>query len=151
MVYFRSHEREGEALEVTLAVLADYANVSQDGKLNIMGIFQEVSPPILPFALPQMYLVVSFEAGPAEFGSVKNVRIALLDNDGSEMLALEGPAEVPRPSRPGSRAYINQVIGLNGITFERPGGYAFSILVGGETKETVGLHVNEPVQEVSSG
>ncbi len=44
----------------------------------------------------------------------------------------------------GRRAFINQVIGLNGITFQRPGDYAFSILVGGETKETVGLHVNEP-------
>jgi Family of unknown function (DUF6941) len=131
-------------MDVNLAVLADYANVSQDSKLNIMGIFQEVNPPVLPFALPQMYLVVSFVAGPAEFGSVKNIRIVLLDNDGNEMLALEGQAQVPRPPRPGRRAFINQVIGLNGITFQRPGDYAFSILVGGETKETVGLHVNEP-------
>jgi hypothetical protein len=131
-------------MDVNLAVLADYANVSQDSKLNIMGIFQEVNPPVLPFALPQMYLVVSFVAGPAEFGSVKNIRIVLLDNDGNEMLALEAQAQVPRPPRPGRRAFINQVIGLNGITFQRPGDYAFSILVGGETKETVGLHVNEP-------
>lgn len=131
-------------MEVELAVLADYANVSQDGKLNIMGIFQEINAPDLPFALPQMYLVVSFVAGPAEFGSAKNIRITLLDNDGNEMLGLEGQVEVPRPPRPGSRAYINQVIGLNGITFQQPGGHAFSILVGGETKETVGLHVNEP-------
>ncbi len=131
-------------MDVNLAVLADYANVSQDSKLNIMGIFQEVNPPVLAFALPQMYLVVSFVAGPAEFGSVKNIRIVLLDNDGNEMLALEAQAQVPRPPRPGRRAFINQVIGLNGITFQRPGDYAFSILVGGETKETVGLHVNEP-------
>ncbi len=98
----------------------------------------------MPFALPQMYLVVSFEAGPAEFGSSKNIRIALLESDGNEMLTLEGEAQVPHPLRPGSRAYMNEVIGLNGITFHRPGDYAFSILVGGETKETVGLHVNEP-------
>ena len=131
-------------MDVNLAVPADYANVSQASKLNIVGIFQEVNPPVLPFALPQMYLVISFVAGPAEFGSVKNIRIVLLDNDGNEMLALEGQAQVPRPPRPGRRAFINQVIGLNGITFQRPGDYAFSILVGGETKETVGLHVNEP-------
>jgi hypothetical protein len=144
VLYSHSHVGTGVAVEVTLAVLADYANVSQDGKLNIMGIFQEVNPPVLPFPLPQMFLVVSFEAGPAEFGSRKNVRIALLDNDGSEMLALEGQVDVQRPPRPGRRAYINQVIGLNGITFPRAGDYAFSILVGGETKEAVGVHVNEP-------
>jgi Family of unknown function (DUF6941) len=131
-------------MDVNLAVLADYANVSQDGKLNIMGIFQEVNPPFLPFPLPQMYLIVSFVAGPAEFDSVKDVRIALLDNDGSEMLALGGQVQVPRPPMPGRRAFINQVIGLNGVSFEHPGGYEFSILIGGETKGTVALHVNEP-------
>ena len=138
------------AVDVTLAVLADYANVSQDGKLNIMGIFQEVNPPELPFALPQMYLVVSFEAGPAEFDSFKHIRLALLDSDGNEMLALEGQVQVPRPGRPGSRAYINQVIGLNGVIFERPGDYGFAILVNGDTRGTAALHVNRPLQEVTS-
>jgi hypothetical protein len=135
-------------VDVTLAVLADYAVVSQDGKLSVMGIFQEVNPPVLPFALPQMYLVVSFAAGPAEFDTVKDIKIAFLDNDGNEMLALEGQVPVPRPLRVGSRAYMNQVIGLNGVTFERPGDYAFAILVGGETKETVSLHMNEPIKEM---
>jgi len=137
-------------VDVTLAVLADYANVSQDGKLNIMGIFQEVNPPVLPFPLPQMYLVVSFAAEPAEFDTVKDIKIALLDNDGNEMLALEGRAQVPRPQRPGMRAYMNELIGLSGITFERAGDFAFAILVGGETKETVSLHVNEPTQEATN-
>ena len=62
-------------MDVTLAVLADYANVSQDGKLNIMGIFQEVNPPLLPFTLPQMYLVLSLTAGPAEFNTTRDIRI----------------------------------------------------------------------------
>ena len=137
-------------MDVTLAVLADYANLSQDGKLNIMGIFQEVNPPVLPFPLPQMYLVVGFAAGPAEYDTVKDIKIALLDNDGNEMLALEGRAQVPRPQRPGTRAYMNELIGLSGITFERPGDYAFAILISGETRETVSLHVNEPIQEATN-
>lgn len=137
-------------MEVKLAVLADYANVSQDGKLNIMGIFQEVNPPELPFALPQMYLVVSFEAGAAEFDSLKHIRFALLDSDGNEMLALEGQVQVPRPDRPGSRAFINQVVGMNGVVFERPGDYGFAILVNEDTRGAAELHVNRPLQEVTS-
>ena len=129
-------------MDVNLALVADYANVSQDGKLNIMGIFQEVNPPFLPFQLPQMYLVISFEAGPAEFDSVKNIRVALLDNDGNELLALVGQVQVPRPPRPGRRAFINQVVGLNGVRFVRPGDYEFSILIGGETRGTTPVHVN---------
>ncbi len=144
MVYFRSHVGKVVAMDVTVAVLADYANVSQDGKLNIMGIFQEINPPVLPFALPQMFLVLSFSAGPAEFDTVRNVRIPLLHGDGQEILAMEAQMPIPRPVRAGSRAYINQTIGLAGVTFPRPGDYAFSILVGDDEKATVPLHVNEP-------
>lgn len=149
MLYSCSFGEEIFIMEVKLAVLADYANVSQDGKLNIMGIFQEVNPPMMPFVLPQMFLVVSFEAGAAEFETLKQIKIAMLDDDGNEMLGLEGQAQVPRPPRPGSRAYINQVLGMSGISFERPGDYSFAILVGGETRASVSLHVNEVIQEVS--
>ncbi len=130
-------------MDVTVAVLADYANVSQDGKLNVMGIFQEINAPSLPFPLPQMYLVLTFEAGPAEFGSEKELRIVLVDSDGNEKISLEGQVQVPRPPRRGSPAYINEAIGLAGVPFEKAGDYHFAILVGGETKETVPLHVND--------
>jgi hypothetical protein len=130
-------------MEVKLSVLADYANVSQDGKLNIMGIFQEINAPTLPFPLPQMFLVLSFEAGPAEFGSQKQLRIVLLDEDGAEKIAMEGEVQVPHPPRPGRQAYINEAIGLAGVPFEKAGDYHFAVLVGGETKETVPLHVND--------
>ncbi len=130
-------------MEATLAVACDYANVSQDGKLNIMGIFQEINAPSLPFPLPQMYLVMSFSAGPAEFGSQRQIRIVLLRADGQEVLNLEGQMQVPRPTRPGSRAYINETIGLAGVTFDQAGDYGFSILVGGDEKTTVPLHVND--------
>ncbi len=146
LVYFRSHgEEEAIAMEVTMAVLADYANVSQEGKLNILGIFQEVNPPILPFSLPQMYLVVSFEAESAEFGEQKQIRIDFFDGNGGDgALFLEGQAQVPQPARPRDRVYINEVIGLSGITFEHSGDYRFSISVEGDEKATVPLYVNEP-------
>lgn len=130
-------------MDVKLAVLADYANVSQDGKLNIMGIFQEINAPSLPFPLPQMYLVLTFEAGPAEFGSEKQLRVVLVDSDGNERMSLEGQVKVPRPLRRGAPAYINEAIGLAGVPFDRAGDYHFAALVGGETKETVPLHVND--------
>jgi uncharacterized protein DUF6941 len=148
MVYSRSHAgRDGGVdggVDVTVAVLADYANVSQDGKLNIMGIFQEINPPVLPFALPQMYLVLSLTAGPAEFGLTRNLRIPLLQSDGKEILSLQAQMRVPSARRPGSRAYINEAIGLAGITFPQAGDYAFHILIGDDDKATVPLHVNEP-------
>lgn len=138
-------------MEVTLAVACDYANVASDGKLNILGVFQEINPPVMPFALPQMYLVVSFEAGAAEFGTNKDVRIALLEEDGSEVMAMEGPMPVHHPPRPGSRSFINQVVALQGLNFANTGDHAFHVLVGGETKRVVPLRVNEPPQAIEEG
>lgn len=131
-------------MDVTVAVLADYANVSKDGKLNIMGTFQEINATELPFQLPQMYLVLSFIAGPAEFGSTKNLRVVLLHSDGQEVFALEAQMQVPvNAARPGRRAYINETIGLAGVPFQQAGDYAFSILVGDDEKATVPLYVND--------
>lgn len=131
-------------MDVTVAVLADYANLSRDGKLNIMGIFQELNPPVLPFAMPQMYLVLSLTAGPAEFNTTRTVRIPLLHSDGQEILAMEAQMTVPSARRPGSRVYISETIGLSGITFSHAGDYAFHILIGDDEKAVVPLHVNEP-------
>ena len=47
---------------VKLAVLADYANVTSDGKLNILGIFDRMNVLNLPAVHPQMNLVLRLEA-----------------------------------------------------------------------------------------
>ncbi len=132
-------------MEVTLAVACDYASITDDGKLNIMGVFREVNPTAFPFALQQMFLVVSWEAGAAEFNTPKEVRIAFVDEDGNVQINLDLPGVVvPEPTRPGSRVPFNQIIGMGGLPIQRQGGHAFLILVGGEEKVRVPLYVNEP-------
>jgi hypothetical protein len=41
-------------MDAVLAVTADYASVSSDGKLSIMGIFQEITPMAFPAQVSQM-------------------------------------------------------------------------------------------------
>ncbi len=134
----------GGKVELALAVAADYANRSSEGKLNIMGIFQEVNPIGFPAALQQMFLVIAWEAGPAEFNSQKDLRIAFMDQDNNEKVSLDVQLQVPEPTRPGARAYFNQIIGMGGLPLERSGEHVFFILVGGEEKGRVALYVNEP-------
>jgi hypothetical protein len=136
-----------DELDAVLAVAADYANVSSEGKLNIMGIFQELNPPALPFQLPQMYLVVSWEAGPAEFGSRKDCRVIIMGPDEAEgdQLSLDYQLVVPEPKRPGARAIFHQILGIGGLPIQKSGPHAIYVLVGGETKGTVPLYVNEPI------
>jgi hypothetical protein len=131
-------------VEVMLAVVADYANVTADGKLNILGTFDEINPPELPFALPQLYLVLACTAGAAEVGSTKDLRIVLLSADGKEIMSLTGQFDVPGPRRPGTHSKVNQILGMGNLPFEKPGDYSFEVLIGGETKASVLLHVNPP-------
>ncbi len=134
-------------MEITLAVACDYTNTTDEGTLNIMGVFQELYPPVLPASLQQMFLVMSWAAGPAEIGEEKHVRVSFMDQDNNEKARIEGPIVVPPPARPESRSYFDHVVMLAGLPVETPGEHAFFILVGGEEKRRVPLYVNEPPAE----
>ncbi len=131
-------------MDVKLAVVADFASVSIDNKLNILGVFQEINTPVLPATVPHMYLVLSLEAEPEQYGKQLSLRVVLLEDDpeGNELLTVEGLAQVPEPRHQGDRAYSNQVIGLSGVTFERAGAYRFSVSVDNREIAVVPLLVN---------
>ena len=57
-------------MDVTLAVLADHANVSDQGKLNILGIFDRILASNFPAVHPQLHPVLRFSASPAERGKI---------------------------------------------------------------------------------
>ncbi len=145
----RTHTKGVEDLDAVLAVAADYANVSNDGKLNIMGIFQELRPPALPTQLPQMYLVITWDAGPAEFGSQKDCRVTFLgpDPNEGEFITLDYQLVVPKATRPGARSIFHQILGIGGLPINRTGPHAFRVLAGGETKKEVPLYVHELQEE----
>jgi len=117
------------------AVLADYANVTNDGKLNIMGIFDVIHAPSFPAIYPQMRLVLRLQGSPAERGSLKSIEIKMLDADGKQLLQFATTLSIPEaaPLNP----EFPQIIELQGIPFTHPGAYEFSILVNGEEKATV--------------
>ncbi len=128
-------------MDVPLAVLADAANVSVEGKLNIFGIFNSISAEKFPALHPQMQLVVAFEADVVEADKVKEVEIHLHDSDGKDLLMISGQFTVPR-GLPGKRVRINHSFPLSGIVFPKQDDYAFKILVNGETKYTVPFAVS---------
>ena len=128
-------------MEVTLALIADYANVTREGKLNVMGLFTIINAPALPWIHPQMQLVLELEAGPAEWDMQKDIEIKLLDADAKTILAVQGGLRVPK-GEAGKRVRINSIMTLGNITFNAQGDYTFVILIGGDTKKEIPLRVN---------
>jgi len=128
-------------MDVTLGLLADYANVTGDGKLNVMGIFTDINAPVLPWSHPQMQLVLEFEAGAGEWDTQKNIEVKLLDQDANQLFAIGGSVKVPK-GQPGRRVHINSIMVFNNLQFKAQGDYVFHILIGGETKKEIPLRVN---------
>lgn len=134
-------------MDVRLCVLCDYATVSQDGKLSILGMFDQINPPALPLTLPLMYVVTVFEVSPVEANTTKELRLILAGADGAEVLRVEQSLTVPPAPLPGRPIVLNHVLGLAMPVFSKSGDYAFHVLVGGEEKGRASLLVNKPPGE----
>ncbi|MGH7235554.1 MAG: DUF6941 family protein [Nitrospiraceae bacterium] len=129
-------------MNVTMAVLADGANLSQEGKLNILGIFDALYAESFPTIHPEMKLVVQLEAGIAEVGKVHQVEIQLMDSDGRKPFVVNGQVVVG-DVKPGTVFKTNSILNIRGVTFEKPGDFVFNILVNGDVKKQVPLKVME--------
>lgn len=128
-------------MRIPLAVLADYANLSADGKLNIMGIFDIIFASRVPALHPQMQLVLKLQSEPAERGTEKKLDVRLIDEDGKKLVGLESSFRVPDDFP--LTGEIPQIISLGGLRFERFGEYAFHVLVNGDTKAHVPFCVKQ--------
>lgn len=128
-------------MDVTLALLCDAANVSDEGKLNILGTFDTITAASFPTVHPMMHLVLRLGASPAEAGDQREVTIRVLDPDGKVLGELQGQVDVPVPVHPGQRVAIQLIMGLSNTAFPAPGDYGFHILVGQDEKAVVPLSV----------
>jgi len=133
-------------MDVTLALLADAANVSQDGKLNIMGIFNALGAQQFPVVHPQMALVLRFEASRAEEGKQRQVELQLADMDGTKLFKIGAQLMVPTGSPAGQPIRLNHILMLNNVQFEKPGDYMFSVLVNDDEKASIDLKIVEVKQ-----
>lgn len=127
-------------MEVTLALLADAANVSQEGKLNILGSFANINAVDFPARHPEMQLVLRFEASPAEADSKKNLEVKIMDEDGQQVAGFGG--EIPLPSaQSGKRIRIQTVMRIVDAVFPKRGDYTVTVLIDGDTKAEVPFSV----------
>jgi len=122
-------------MDVKLAFVADAAN-DTEGKLNVLGIFDQVTPTEYPYIHPQMCLVVSFQASPAEFGKTKDIEITLLDPDGRPLSTIQATGQVPKP-KAGRKAAFQIILRLVNTPFPKHGPYELAILVGGDQKDSI--------------
>ena len=130
-------------MQVEIAVLADAANISREGKLNICGIFQHVFGQSLPIGWPMMTLVLQLRLAPEEAGQRHTLSIRLNAPQGN-VLQQFPDAQFEAPADPGARKVIIPLtVNFAGLAFPAFGQYGFEILVNGVSLTTVELEVGQ--------
>jgi hypothetical protein len=142
-------------MRLNALLLADAVSAPPDGKFYIHGGgLTRLSVPVLPFAIPQLGVLVRLESGPEEIGKIHEFAFELVDPDGNPVAALPRfTAEVPPPlpgmpePEEGEQRFV--VLGLNlaGITVGRRGLHQFRFLLDGEELGAIPLPVTVPTPE----
>lgn len=112
-----------------MALIADEANISQEGKLNVLGGFDRIAAATFPIIHPKMVFVFRIEAGYGDSGKAVAVRVRLVDEDGAVLFEAGGDILAPEVP-PGDFATAYQLFALAGVRFPAPGMYKFIVLLG---------------------
>lgn len=113
-------------MKILTVFLADEANVSQEGKLNVLGIFDRIAGTAFPLVHPRMVLVFRLQTEYADVGRTFPVRVKLTDEDGDVLFEANGEINAP-PVAPGDFATANQLLALVGVELSAPGRYTFAV------------------------
>lgn len=123
-----------------MMLMADYANIAEGDKINVMGIFRSIEARSFPARHPQMSLVVKLEGELGEEGQDREVSIILREDDGKEILRSTGTVKVP-DSKSGLRPEINLIMNYRDIVFPKPGLYQFVLMADKDYKGDCSLEV----------
>lgn len=125
-----------------LFLVADYANITREGKLNVMGIFNDIYSFNFPARHSSMHLVCKLGAELGEYGQSRDFTVKLLDEDANQIMDVSGQFQVPKGER-GRKPEVNIILELKDIVFPKPGIYQFVIFVEKDHKGELSLYVNQ--------
>ena len=127
-------------MKVELFTLADYAVAVPGGKLTIVGTFDRLSPPQLPFQQPAFYLVGKLRFDATEVGE-KRVKFTISNPDGKMIGALP-EVRVPVAMRDDEYTTAMQVVlRINGLPLAEAGDHSINLLIDDKTEATLLLTI----------
>jgi hypothetical protein len=130
-------------VDLRTILVADYANVAEGGKLNVMGIFGGINTVACPARQPEMYFIANLTAGAGEFERQATIRVKLMDSGAKLTLVDFSKSIVVPKAEGGRRAEVNVIVRLRDVVFPDFGAYQFSVLVDNDEKGTLPIEVNK--------
>ncbi len=126
-------------MHVSFALFADAANLSQEGKLNVLGVFDALQIGALPAVHPRATLVVRLKANREDVG-VHSIAFGWIGPHGDEIWSSSGEVEVGAPP-PGAIEVDIPVIAAIDLPIQEIGTHTMRIALDGELRTELYLHV----------
>jgi hypothetical protein len=131
-------------MHVSFALFADAANLSQEGKLNILGVFDALQVATLPAVHPRAHLVVHLKGSGADVGQ-HTVSFRWLSPNGQELWTSTGDLNVGAPP-PGVAEMDLPLIAQLDLPIDSAGSYNMAIAIDGDHTIDVGVQVRAAAQ-----
>jgi hypothetical protein len=131
-------------MHVSFALFADAANLSQEGKLNVLGVFDALQVAALPAVHPRAHLVVHLKGGSLDVGG-HTVGLRWLNPSGEELWSSSGELNVGAPP-PGVNEMDLPLIAQIDLPMDAAGAYVMSIAIDGNHTVDVPVQVRTAAQ-----
>ena len=118
--------------------VCDYASLDRDGKLNILGIFKNISVAKIPSVHPQLFIVTNITV--FKHGSFKEIIRIVDDKDNEIIMPLKFNLIFPS-SKKKKQAELGVIARVNNLRLSKTGNYKVQVYIDkrliGETSITV--------------
>ena len=130
-------------MHVSFALFADAANLSQEGKLNILGVFDAVQVANMPTVHPRATLVLRLKGNSSDVGR-HTVALRWLNPGGNELWSSVGELDVgaatPPPANMPSDMDLPLIAAID-LPLDQVGGYTMQISLDNQVHANVKLQV----------
>jgi hypothetical protein len=128
-------------MHLSFALFADGANLSQEGKLNILGVFDAMQVATFPSVHPRAHLVVRLKGSRADIGPHR-VAFSWKNPEGTELWNSNGQLDIGAPPPAVTEIDLPLIAPID-LPLDRAGTYTMSILIDGEKQGELRLHVRD--------
>jgi hypothetical protein len=128
-------------MEIEAFLLCDAAT-DQQGKLNVLGAFDNLWVHKVPVNHPQCSIAARVRFDQIEAGN-HSVKIQIIDEDGQNIAPkLEGSLSI-HPGPGINSAIANLILNIQGLEFKRFGSYQIDLAIDGQLQASLPLRVSE--------
>lgn len=127
-------------MELILSFACESARARPDGRLDIVGVFDELSAPGFPAAQDRMTVVFVMEWSAGQEGR-QEFQADLVAADGTKVLTIEGHTDIARAGSGRPRTQL--IMPLEHVIFPNAGEYRFELTAGGAVTPAFSLFVAE--------